>query len=258
MTTLELFRAPARQSAALDELAHRPWPLPEGRWLMGQTWHDLMFAHWRVPDSAIRPLVPPDLTVETYDGDSWLGLTPFRMSGVRLRGTLPVPGLSSFPELNVRTYVTDGEKPGIWFFSLDAGSAAAVEVARRLYRLPYFRARMSVRRRPAAIEYSSVRTQPGAFPRALRATYRPAGATFTAEPGTLDHFLTERYCLYTAAGGRVYRAEIHHPPWPLQPAEVEIEENTMAPRTLELPADTPLAHVSVRLDAVIWPLQPLG
>ena len=253
-----LFRGPARQSAALDQLGHRPWPLPEGRWLMGHTWHDLLFAHWRVPDSALRPLVPRELAVDTYDGDAWLGLTPFRMSGVRFRGTLPVPGLSSFPELNVRTYVTDGEKPGIWFFSLDAGSRVAVEAARRLYRLPYFRANMSVRRRPDGIDYSSVRTEPGAFPRALRATYRQAGATFTAEPGSLEHFLTERYCLYTNDGGRVYRAEIHHAPWQLQPAEVEIHENTMAPRTVVLPADGPLAHFSVRLDAVIWPLQPLG
>ena len=252
-----LFRGPARQSETLERLAHRPWPLPGGRWLMAHTWHDLLFAHWRVPDSALRALVPAGLTVDTYDGDAWLGLTPFRMGGVRFRGTLPVPGLSSFPELNVRTYVTDGEKPGIWFFSLDAGRATAVAAARRLYRLPYFRARMSVLPGPAGTAFSSVRTQPGAFPRALQATYRPAGATFTAQPGTLEHFLTERYCLYTAAGGRVYRAEIHHAPWPLQPAVVEIAENTMAPRTIEL-AGEPLAHFSVRLDAVIWPLRRLG
>src|SRR5437660_12081822 len=102
MTTPELFRAPARQSAALEQLAHRPWPLPEGLWVMGQTWHDLLFAHWRVPDSALRALVPDALTVETFDGSAWLGITPFRLGGLRLRGTLPVPGLSSFPELNVR------------------------------------------------------------------------------------------------------------------------------------------------------------
>src|SRR5262245_47063767 len=252
-----LFRGPARQSAALEQLAHRPWPLPEGRWLMAHTWHDLLFAHWRVPDSALRALVPNELAVDTHDGHAWLGLTPFRMGGVRFRGTLPLPGLSSFPELNVRTYVTDGEKPGIWFFSLDAGSATAVAAARRLYRLPYFRARMGVRAGPAGIAFSSVRTEPGAFPRALRATYRPSGAAFSAQPGTLEHFLTERYCLYTAAGGRVYRAEIHHPPWPLQPAAVEIAENTMAPRTIELAGD-PLAHFSARLDGVIWPLQSLG
>jgi uncharacterized protein len=257
MTTL--FRESARQSASLEQLAHRPWPLPEGRWLMGQTWHDLMFAHWRVPDSALRPLMPPDLTVETYDGDAWLGLTPFRVGGLRLHGTLPVPGLSSFPELNVRTYVTDGEKPGIWFFSLDAGSAAAVVAARRFYKLPYFRARMSARRRRDGIAYSSVRTEAGAFPRTLRATYRPSGSTFTAEPGSLEHFLTERYCLYTADGGRTYRAEIHHGPWPLQAAEAEIEENTMAPDWgVELPGDAPLTHFAVRQDVVIWPLEPLG
>jgi uncharacterized protein YqjF (DUF2071 family) len=117
---------------------------------------------------------------------------------------------------------------------------------------------MSVRPRRDGIGFSSVRTEPGAFPRALRASYGPAGATFTAEPGSLEHFLAERYCLYTADAGRVYRAEIHHAPWQLQPAEVTIEENTMAPRSLELPAEGPLAHFAVRLDALVWPLQPLG
>jgi uncharacterized protein YqjF (DUF2071 family) len=258
MTAVELFRAPARQTAALEQVAHRPWPLPEGRWLMGQTWHDLMFAHWRVPDSALRALVPPELTVETYDGDAWLGITPFHITGTRLHGTLPVPGLSAFPELNVRTYVTDGEKPGIWFFSLDAGSAAAVAGARRFYRLPYFRARMSARRRRNGIDYTSVRTEPGAFPRTLRTRYRATGATFTAKPGSLEYFLAERYCLYTLDRGRLYRAEIHHGPWPLQPAEATIDENTMAPRPIELPPDGPLTHFAVRQDVVIWPLQALG
>ena len=258
MTALELLRAPSRQAASLEQLAHRPWRLPEGSWLTAQTWRDLLFAHWRVPEAALRELIPPQLALDTFDGDAWLGITPFRVTGVRFRGTLPVPGLSEFPELNVRTYVTDGEKPGVWFFSLDAASGTAVAAARRLYKLPYFRARMSMRRKPDWIGLTSMRTEAGAFPRTLRASYRPAGPSFTPERGGLDHFLTERYCAYAAEGKRVFRAEIHHGPWQLQPAEVEIEENTMPPRLVELPGEAPFVRFAVRQDTVIWPLQALG
>jgi uncharacterized protein YqjF (DUF2071 family) len=258
MSPLELLRAPARQAASLEQVAHRPWPVPPRRWLMGQTWYDLLFAHWRVPESALRGVVPSELAIDTFGVDAWLGVTPFRVTGVRLRGTLPVPGLSAFPELNVRTYVRHGDRPGIWFFSLDADSAAAVAAARRLYRLPYFRARMSARRTASSVVYSSVRAEPGAFPRTFLGRYRPAGGVFQAEAGSLEHFLTERYCLYTYADRRLYRAEIHHAPWPLQPAEASIGENTMVPRPVELPGDQPLTHFAGRLDVVIWPLEPVA
>jgi uncharacterized protein YqjF (DUF2071 family) len=144
--TIELLRAPARQSGALAETAHRPWPVPEGSWMLGQTWQDLLFAHWRVNADALRRLVPAALTVEEHDGSAWLAITPFVLTGFRFRGTLPLPVVSSFPELNVRTYVTAEGKPGIWFFSLDTSSLLAVEGARRTYKLPYFHARMSVDR----------------------------------------------------------------------------------------------------------------
>jgi uncharacterized protein len=258
MNPLELIRAPARQAGSLDDLAHRPWPPPGGRWLMGQTWMDLLFAHWRVPATAVRALVPDELEVDTFDGEAWLGITPFRLTGLRLRGTLPLPALSSFPELNVRTYVTDGDKPGIFFLSLDAGSGPAVAAARRFYRLPYFRSRMTARRRGTHVVFSSVRSEPGSFPRTFRAGYRPRGPVFRAEPDTLEHFLTERYCLYTWESRQLYRAEIHHAPWPLQAAEVAIGENTMAPRPVELANEEPLAHFARRQDVVIWPLEPLA
>ncbi|MFN2469933.1 MAG: YqjF family protein [Gaiellaceae bacterium] len=221
---------------------------------MGQTWEDLLFAHWRLPESALRALVPAELELDRFGGETWVGITPFRMTGVRLRGTLPVPGLSAFPELNVRTYVTDGRRPGIFFFSLDAGSTAAVAAARRFYRLPYFRARMSARKRGSSIVYASRRTEPGAHLRAFGASYRPVGEVFHAEPGTIEHFLTERYCLYTFEGRLLLRAEIHHALWPLQPAEAEIEENTMPPRPIELDGE-PLLHFARRQDVVVWPLE---
>ena len=224
---------------------------------MAQTWEDLLFAHWPVAADALRELVPARLAIDECDGSAWLGITAFRISGLRLRGTLPFRWVSSFLELNVRMYVTAEGKPGIWFFSLDAGSPLAVEAARRLYKLPYFRARMSAARRGGGwIDYASARRD-GGPPAVFSARYRPAGDVFEARPGSLEEFLTERYCLYAAEGKRLFRAEIHHPRWRLQEAEAEIELNTMAPQGLKLPRGKPLLHFSRRQDALVWPLEPL-
>ncbi len=144
-------------SGKLEQLAHRPWPLPAGPWVMAQTWHDLLFAHWPVPIATLRPHIPTCLAIDTFEGQAWLAVVPFRMSGVRLRGT-PAPWLSAFPELNVRTYVAADGKPGVWFFSLDAGNPLAVAIARAWFHLPYFRARMSCEERNDWIEYKSERT----------------------------------------------------------------------------------------------------
>ncbi len=219
---------------------------------MAQTWCDLLFAHWPVPEQALRRLVPEPLAIDTFDGTAWLGVTPFEVSNLRLRGTPPVPVLSRFPELNVRTYTSFEGKPGIWFFSLDAGSAAAVAGARRAYRLPYFRADMAVERTSTAIHYRSARRRSDAR---LDVEYCAGGAPGRPEAGTLEHWLTERYCLYTVDERRVLRAEIHHPPWPLQPATARFAVNTMAPPGIELPSGAPLLHFSRRQDVIIWPLR---
>jgi uncharacterized protein YqjF (DUF2071 family) len=253
--TSDLLSAAARQSGTLGEIDHRPWPLAPGDWRLGQTWESLLFAHWRVPVSAIRALVPPALDVDTYGEDAWLGITPFLLSGLRVRGALPLPLASTFPELNVRTYVTVAGKPGIFFLSLDAASALAVAGARRLYKLPYFRARMSMQQRGIRVTFESVRSEAGAHRRAFEAGYRPIGPTVEARPGTLEHFLTERYCLYTVEGRRLYRAEIHHPPWQIAPAAAVIEENTMAPAPVQLPEAEPLLHYAPRQDTVVWALE---
>jgi uncharacterized protein len=201
--------------------------------------------------------VPPGLEIDTFDGNAWLGILPFRLTGFRLRGLPAVPALSTFPELNVRTYVTAGGKPGIYFLSLDAGREWAVTAARRFYKLPYFRARMAMRGR-AAIEFSSERASEGGQPpRSFVARYRPAGEPFVAATGTLEYFLTERYCLYTADRDRILRAEAHHLPWWIQPAEAEIDENTMVPPPVELPPQEPLLHYSLRQDVLVWPLHPV-
>jgi len=246
----------ALQQRTLEELGHRPWPLPEGSWLQGQTWCDLLFAHWRVPAEQLRRVMPPTLPLHLYDdGSAWLGITPFVLTGFRLRGTLPLPVVSTFPELNVRTYVTVEGKPGIWFFSLDAASLVAVEAARRAYRLPYFHARMEVARRPASVAYVSARRD-AARPFVFEATYGAEGAPFVPAPGTLEHFLTERYCLYAADERGIYRAEIHHPPWHLRTADATIELNTMPPDGLDLDGE-PLFHLAERQDVVIWPLEQI-
>lgn len=215
---------------------------------MGQTWDDLLFVHYRVPVERLRALVPDGLELQQHSGSGWLGVTPFVVTGLRARGLLPLPFTSSFRELNVRTYVTRDGKPGIWFFSLDASSQLAVEAARRLYRLPYFRAEISVQRRAGELLYDCSRGEGKAF----SAAYRADGDAFEAEAGSLEHFLTERYCLYAEHEGRLYRADIHHRPWPLQPAAARIDLNTMPP--LKVTEVDPLLHFSARQDVVIWPL----
>ena len=245
----------ARQAHSLDRVEHRPWPLPERRWALAQTWEDVLFAHWRVPFDDVRALVPDALEVEMHDGSAWLGITPFRLTGLRARGMLPLPGLSSFCELNVRTYVraADG-KPGVWFLGIDASSRLVAGLSRRLTGLPYSHARMSLERHDGWVEVECARVgDPG---RVFSGRYRAAGKVFHTQPGSLESFLAERYCLYaTDAGGALLRGENHHGPWALQRAEAELELVTIAP--LEL-SGTPLCHFSSRQDAVLWPLEVLA
>ncbi len=246
----ELFRTAARQAAVGDDTSHRPWPVPEQPWTSAQTWADLAFLHWRVEADAIRRHVPESLEVQTFEGAAYLGIVPFLLADLRFRGLLPVPRLSTFPELNVRTYVTSGDLPGVWFFSLDADSTLMVEGAKRLYKLPYHRAHMRCERLGDFIHYESAR--PGA---AFSGRYRGEGDLFHAERGSLEEFLVERYCLYTENGGRLYRAEVHHEPWHLQRGEAVVDLNTMSP--LPLPDEEPHVLYAPRQDVVVWPLQTL-
>jgi len=228
---------------------------------MAQTWHDLLFAHWPIPAAELRPHVPRELEIDTFDGQAWVGVVPFRMSGVRLRLLPPVPGNGAFPEMNVRTYVKLGTSPedgiartGVWFFSLDATPALVVAAARATFHLPYFQARMRCDPRGEAIDYESERVRP-AVPRAVwRGRYEPKGPVFRSRPGTLEHWLTERYCLWArSATGPLLRGEIHHAQWPLQAAHSSIHEDTMAAaQGLRLPASDPHLLFARRLDVRIW------
>ncbi len=245
-----------RASDILRQTSQRAWPLPRGPWVMRQQWHDLLFAHWPVAPALLAPLLSPAVppsALDTFDGSAWVGLVPFRMRGIRPRGLPAMPWLSDFPELNLRTYVTFGDRPGVYFFSLDATNPVAVAVARRLFSLPYFTAAMRCERDAGAIRYRSATTHQGRSAR-LDARYRPVGPAFTAERGSIEYFLTERYCLYAVnPRGYVYRGEIQHGPWPLQLAAAEFAENTIAlSHGITLPDTPPLLHFAARQDVVVW------
>lgn len=254
--------------------AHRPLPYPSAPWIMFQSWRRLLFAHWPVPTAELRGLVPAGLTLEECQGSAWVGQTPFSLTDLRPRFLPPLPGVSSFPEMNLRTYVRVGETPGIFFFSLDAASGLAVAAARTFYRLPYFRATMSSETRGEWTHFRSRRENhharagnEGGAAREVKeggavrevaefeARYRPVGPLFNAAPGSLDHFLTERYALYVVLrNGQVLRGDIHHAPWWLQRAEAVIERNTVPEaHGVTLPNREPLLHFSARQDTLVWP-----
>ena len=243
----------------LPPAAHRPWPLPRHPWVMTQTWERLLFAHWPLPAETLRPLVPSSLTLETFDGRAWLGITPFTLSALRPRATPSIPGLAPFHEINVRTYVRVADRPGVFFFSLDASNPLAVAGARALYSLPYRHARFTVTGDGDGVTYRCRRIDRRSPRAEFDARYHPSGPVTTAPPGTLAHWLTERYCLYAVTRhGGLRRAEIHHRPWPLQPAEAEIRTNTMIAGTgIDLPPTAPIVHFAEHLDVHVWlPTRP--
>ncbi|MFW5967989.1 MAG: YqjF family protein [Persicimonas sp.] len=247
-----------------DDIAHRtdhrPWPTPRGPWVMTMSWVDLLFAHWPVAPEKVAPLLPEALTLDTYGGHAWISVVPFEMDNVYARGTTWWPRPMRFPELNLRTYVTvEGDKPGVWFFSLDTTSRLSVFGARTFFFLPYFQADMEIERERKGVRFRSRRTHRGEPNVGFSARYEPTGPVERHETGSLDHWLVERYCLYAAdSKQRVYRVDVNHPPWPLQPARARIDENTIGrPAGLELEGDPPLVHFAKRLDVVAWFRHPV-
>jgi uncharacterized protein len=236
----------------LTVTAHRPWPMPSSPWVMTQTWNDLLFAHWPVDAATLRAKIPNGFELDQFDGQAWLGIVPFYMTNVSPRGVANLPWISEFAELNVRTYVRVGGDPGVYFFSLDATNAVAVGVARTMFHLPYFSADMKVEERDGWVDCKSRRSSGAAAEFVAR--YRPTGDAKAPVAGTLEYFLTERYCLFTVDRSfHACRVDIHHPPWPLQPAEAQISVNTMADAAgIRLPALAPLLHFSKRQDMVGW------
>jgi uncharacterized protein YqjF (DUF2071 family) len=234
------------------QYAHRPWPPPERPWLIRQTWRDLLFAHWPIAPASLRPHIPAALQLDTFAGDAWIGVVPFHLSPIAPRGAPASIGLA-FPELNVRTYVRLEDKPGIWFFSLDAASLLAVIGARATFHLPYFWAAMQIRHEDEAVVFYSQRRRRGLAAARFVGRYQPTGPIFTSAPGSLERWLTARYCLYAADhAGRIYRGEINHDPWPLHAAAADLSVNTTATSLGIDLARPPLLHFARRLDMVTW------
>ena len=228
--------------------------MPMAPWIMTQRWNDLLFLHYSLAPEVVRAVVPEVLTLDTYEHRAWVSVVPFWINHMRPPGVPSVPWFSRFNELNVRTYVTLGNKPGVYFFSLDASNLSAVWGARIFYRLPYWQASMKVKGKGSEkIQYES-RREHGPRPAVLKCSYGPAERQmFHARPGSLQHFLTERYCLYTVNRRRLYRGEIHHLPWDLQPAHFEVRENTMAkPLGLELGEPAEVASFSREQKVLFW------
>jgi len=238
---------------------HRPWPIPQSKCLLYQRWHDLLFAHWPVDAKVLSPFIPSSLQLDTFEGQAWIGVVPFWMSGVRGRGLPALPYLSRFAEINVRTYVTDGEKSGVWFFSLDAANRIAVRVAQKYFCLPYYHARMKCDLQQNQVQYFSRRIHAKAPSAEFAARYEPCDEIEIVPKDSLEYWLTERYCLYAKKkSGDVCRAEIHHLPWPLQRANADIETNSMTDALgISLPLIAPLLHFSKFQEVAVWPLRKL-
>ena len=244
-------------ASIVRKTSHRPWPMPDRPWVMTQTWHDLLFAHWPVHPASVRPKVPSAFALDLFDGMAWLGIVPFRMTNVAPRGFPALPGISAFPELNVRTYVRVDDRPGVYFFSLDASSRLAVRMARALFNLPYHAAAIDVSSVGGRVDFRCARQS--VAPAALDVGYEPCGTPLTAARGSLEYFLTERYCLYHLdRTDAPYRLEIHHPPWSLQRVRVDFGLNSMATaQGLSVAGPPAAAHFSARQDVVAWMPSPL-
>ena len=223
-------------------------------WVMRMRWTDLLFAHWPMDPAVLAPLVPPELTVDTFDGRAWLGIVPFRMEDVAPRGLPAVPRLSVFPELNVRTYVTHRGLPGVWFLSLDAASRPTVIGARRWFHLPYVHAAMAIGSDGATIDYRSTRRDPTVPAATFRARYRPTGPVEPARPGSFEAWSTERWRLFAVDDrGAVLRSEIRHGRWPLQPADADLDATELAAaHGLSVPATSAHLRYSRRVDVRAW------
>jgi len=245
----------------MDRIA--PTLEPDQPVLLLQNWHHLLFLHWQVPAEELQRMIPPELTIDTFEGKAYVGLVPFTMTGVRPVLTPPLPWISNFHEVNVRTYVhLRGEDPGVWFFSLDASSTIAVAAARAAYKLPYFHSQIefSASNDPLpSVDFDSHRDDPnGAQPANARIRYQAMdGIVSAASPGTIEHFLLERYILYASdSSHHLHRARVHHQPYPMQRADLlECDETLVWASGIRRPQDSPLKHYAREVNVKVYPLE---
>lgn len=236
---------------------------PDQPVVLHQNWLHLGFLHWEVPYAELQALVPPRLTIDTFEGKAYVGIVPFTLTGVRPTLVPPLPWISAFHEINVRTYVhVDGRDPGVWFFSLDASSAIAVAAARATYKLPYFEAEIDFAESGGAmpvIDFHSRRTDArGPSPASAHLRYQPEeGPVAPARPGTLEHFLVERYILYAEDEQHtLHRARVHHAPYLLQKALVhELDETLVWAAGVRRPEGSTLWHYAKEVNVKVYPLE---
>lgn len=243
----------------------KPTKKPDEGAVMKQRWADLLFLHWAVDAPLLRAQLPAGLELDTFEGRAYIGIVPFTVTGARATWLPPLPLVSSFHEVNLRTYVRKrGGDPGVWFFALDASNPVVVQTARTLFKLPYRNAEIEMKvedpegraERDARrwITFTSRRVS-GDRPE-LDVRYGPAGAPQPAAAGTLDHFLVERYVLYTESEGTLYRARVHHEPYPVQQAVVpHVRENFLPTIGLSRPERPPLAHYAKEVHVDVFPLR---
>lgn len=248
----------------LYSVEHRPWLPPDSQWLLSQSWNDVLFAHFAMDPPALRRLVPDALTLDLYDGAAWLTISASCTSHMRPSGIPPLPGISFFPQLNLCTCVTMQGKPGLFYFSVDAANLSAVWFARVFFRMQYWHAAIQISgatiqgRKPQkrSIHFRSSRLHGPAAANGVAqfdVIYSPEGEPERARPGSLDEFLTERYCIYSWNRRKYYRTEVHRQPWPLQRTSIEIRANSIAaPFGLALPIKPDLCHFSRSLKMLVW------
>jgi uncharacterized protein YqjF (DUF2071 family) len=221
-------------------------------WIMAQTWADLLFAHWPVPPEQLLRLVQAPLQLDTFDGRAWVGVVAFRISDLHLRGLPPVPTLSGFPEVNLRTYVRLGNRPGVLFLSLQCANRLGMAIARPWFRLPYRFADVQLTRQSGQVHFTSRSPEQADF----TAVYSPTSTAHALAPGSLEAWLTERYCYFAQCGSRgIFRCDIAHAPWRLAPARAHISRNSLPLMfNLRLPECQPLLHYAAHVQTRIWPL----
>ncbi|MGC4378649.1 DUF2071 domain-containing protein [Fictibacillus sp. Mic-4] len=234
---------------------HRPYPLPKRPWIMTQTWNDVIFAHWPISIDQLKDKVPPQLEIDTFEGRAWIGIVPFHITDFKVRDVFSIPFTDAFPEINLRTYVVYDDKPGVYFFSLDAGHWMAARLARMFTPLAYHFAKIDVTKKDGEISYKSSRQGRNGGNGEFEGLFSPSSTNFQSEKGSLDEWLTERYCLYTSSGKNMYRIDIHHEKWELQKAEGEILAETLtSSHGIILPDEKPLLHYASCNKTLIWPI----
>ncbi|MCA0971183.1 DUF2071 domain-containing protein [Halobacillus litoralis] len=229
------------------------------KWIMHQTWEELVFMHWPVPEEMLRPHIPKAFELDLYDGQAWIAVVPFRMNHIHFKGMPPVQFGNHLLELNVRTYVTFKGEPGVYFVTLDANHPLGVFLARTLFGLPYVHASIQLKQTPSRFSYVSRRTHKG-YPTAhFHASFLTTSPPIPSEPGSLIYWLTERYCLWVTRGNSVYKGPIYHKNWSLQKAEADIYTNQLMDflpsRLFKKP---PMTYYSKSLETFIFPFEKKG